>query len=119
MYPTHCAPLARVESPDFWRDDAREEQFTDELREEARAQINSDYELLACLLAEKLTGDDLRLLDNRSAFTRQCRDLVAVAIDDHIDTVVRRVNDALANGKYRNKFAPVGLMVQEAIGGSR
>ena len=89
------------------------------MREEARQQINSDYELLACLLGEKLTGDDLRLLDNRAAFVRQCRDLVAVAIDERIDTVVRRVYDALARGKYRNKYAPVGLMVQEAIGGSK
>jgi len=115
----HCAPLARVEHPDYWRDDAAEEKFDDELRKEARAQINSDYELLACLLAEKLTGDDMKLIDYRAAFVRQCRDLVAVAIDDHIDTVVRRVNDALAAGKYRNKFAPVSMMVQEAIGGSR
>lgn len=119
MYLTHCAPLARVEHPDFWRDDAREEQFSDELREEARAQINSDYELLATLLGERLTGGDLKLIDYRSAFVSQCRDLLKVAIDDHIDTVVRRVNDALAKGKYRNKFAPVGLMVQEAISGSR
>lgn len=115
----HCALLARVEHPDYWRNDAAEEKFDDEIREEARQQINSDYELLATLLGERLTGDDLKLIDNRAAFVRQCRDLVAVAIDDHIDTVVRRVYDALANGKYRNEFAPVSMMVQEAIGGSR
>ena len=115
----HCAPLARVEHPDYWRNDAAEEKFDDELREEARQQINSDHELLATLLGDKLTGDDIKLIDNRAAFVRQCRDLITVAIDDHIDIVVRRVNDALANGKYRNEYAPVGLMVQEAIGGSK
>lgn len=106
----HTSPLERIEHPDFWHDHAAAEQFDDEVREEARAQIGSDFELQAMLLSEKLMGADMRLLDNRCAWARQCRDLLAAAIDDHIDTIVGRVNKV-----PRRKFSSIALEVQIAI----
>lgn len=93
-----------------YTDTRQQERFDDEIRAEAREQIASDYELQAMLLSEKLMGADMRLLDNRCAWARQCRDLLAVAIDDHIDTIVGRVEKVPPR-----KFTSIELEVQNAI----
>ena len=105
------------EHPDYFRDDAAEERFDAELRNEARSQIESDHELLASLLAEKLAADAIKLLqaDDAIAFAARCNELLIHAVEDFIGTIVKRVNDAISFGKYRDETA-VGYMVQKAIG---
>lgn len=105
------------EHPDFYRDDAAEERSDAELRNEARAQIESDHELLAQLLAEKLYAGEIKLLqsDDAIAFAARCNELLISAVEDYISTIVERVNEAISFGKHRD--STIGYMVQKAIGG--
>lgn len=94
-------------SPDY------DDSFTDAVADEAAAQIKSDNELLATLLAERIQADDIKLLqsDDAAAFSVRCKELLADAIEDYIGTVLRRVNETTKRGS-------VGYMVQRAIGGA-
>lgn len=106
------------EHPDFYVDDAAIERFESDVCDEARAQIESDHELLAQLLAEKLYAGEIKLLqsDDAIAFAARCNELLIAAVEDYIGTIKTRVNDAISFGKYRDETS-IGYMVQQAIGG--
>lgn len=106
------------EHPDYFHDDAAAERFELAVIEEARAQITSDSSLLADLLGEQMPPDAIKLLQagDASAFATRCNEVLAEAVSDLASSILRRVNESISFGKYRETTS-VGYMVQRAIGG--
>ena len=92
-----------MEHPDFYRNDAAEEAFEAEVKQEAEEQIRMDGVALASLLAENIGADAIALIGQPEAFTAHCSQLLNKAVNDCAASIAARVLELLSRRSRRQE----------------